>query len=149
MKIKGLYIVACLALLSFMSCDQKDAEKAAEKAGLIEIKLLEREIVLNGYSNADTVIAIPDFSSSIKSIKCDAEWLEVEVQDTVPDKYQLKVVCYQNTTANIRSTQVVVTCENGDKLTLKVTQKVMGEFDDIHNVVTDQPSFAPVRSSTL
>ena len=139
MKFKGLYILAGLFLLSLSSCD--DAGESSEE---IKGKSFEREIVIDG-NPIDTLITIKDFTSAITKIEETSDWLEVTIQGTASDVFQIKIVCSKNTTTDIRSAEVFVTCDNGDKLKLTVSQSVISEFDDIHNNVTDQPALTPMR----
>ena len=134
-----IYALLCLAVLTMVSCGSKgDMEPEHEP------KTLDLEIVLGG-NEIDTIIAVKDFQSAITEIKVNDVWLSAEIIDSADDSCQFKVICAKNTTTSIRLTQVIITCKNGDTLTLKVTQKVLDGFDDLHDNVTDQPAMAPAR----
>lgn len=140
MKTIRIFALICMAALTIVSCDSQGSNEEPE----YEIKVLEREILFSGYG-MDTLITVKDFTSPVKEIKNDADWLVTEIQDSAEGGFVFKVICSKNATANVRTSEITITFNNGDKFTLKVTQKVIDGFDDVHDSVTDQPALAPGR----
>ena len=135
MKIKAIYLIACLAILSTFGCgDNKDEN---------ETKLFHREFVIDGHES-DTVFTVPEFTSVIEDIKNDSDWLLTEILDS-NGTINIKVICTKNNTTAFRSTIITVVCKNGDTLTITVKQDILDDFDDIHNNQSDKPALAPLR----
>ena len=138
MKSIRIYICGVLAIITMAACNKKSQEPEYES------KQLECEVQFKGYES-DTVITVFEFSSTIKDIQNDTDWLIIEIKDSVPNNYKLGIICSKNVTSSVRKAEIVVVCKNGDTLTLKVTQDVLDEIEDIHNNVTDQPAYVPSR----
>lgn len=147
MKIKGLLLVSCMALLTAIGCDgtkaeglEEDKEKEAESQG----KSVTLDLLISGYA-ADTTITVPDFTSLIDTIQNNCLWLDLKILESGNDKCKLKLGCNKNSTANIRTTQITVLFKNKDVLNLNIKQKVVDAMEDIHDHVSDQPALAPKR----
>lgn len=129
MRSKGLYIIACFAALALFSCDElANLEKPEQPEQPAEPEYqgmsYERNLVLGGYSQ-DTTLTVREFKSAIKSIAEDADWLQVTSNsDTVSNTYQIRVVCSENFTDQVRSASVVIVCQNRDTLNLNISQRV-------------------------
>ena len=134
-------MVAFITLLTTSACGDTQNEEG-EKG--YESKTYEREIVFSAYET-DTVLTIQEFAQAIESIRTDADWLNTEIFDSAADSLKLKVTCLRNNTTGTRSDQILVTSKNKDLLTLKVTQKYLDGFEDLHDNVSDQPALAPGR----
>ena len=143
MKLKGLYIITFIFALSMASCGENGEEEKE-----YEPKSYELELSIDGYA-VDTVIPVREFVSAIETITEDADWLDVAISDAGPDSakvsYQLRIACARNTTASVRTTDVVVTCTNKDALKITVNQGILDGIEDIHDNVTDKPALTPIR----
>ena len=134
-------MVAFITLLTTSACGDTQNEEG-EKG--YESKTYEHEITISAYE-ADTVLTVQEFVRAIESIRTDANWLTTEIFDSAADSLKLKVTCLRNTTTATRSGKILVTSKNKDQLTLKVNQKYLDGFEDLHNNVSDQPALAPGR----
>ena len=130
MKYKGLYIIACFAALALFSCEElANLEKPEQPEQPVETpeqgKSYERDLMLGGYAQ-DTTLTLREFKSAIKSVTENADWLEVSsTSDTASNTYQIRLACSENTSDQVRSTQVVVISENKDTLNINVSQNVI------------------------
>ena len=138
MRTISLFLGTCIVALALISCGDESKESEYESI------FLEKEISLSSYG-ADTIISVKEFVSEITEIKNNAEWLSIEILHSTNNSCTFKVICQKNTTTVIRATVINITCKNGDTLTLKVNQGVVDGFEDLHDIVTDQPTFAPYR----
>lgn len=140
MKLKGLYIIICLFTLSMISCDNNKEDN--------EGKSFKRELLFSGYA-VDTVITVNELASAIDKVTEDADWLDLAIQDAISDStqtsYKLIIACTKNNTSSVRSTDVVITCQNKDVLTLIINQGIFDGINDVHDNVTDQPALVPIR----
>ncbi len=142
MKLKSIYSLLLMALLATLGCDP--AENKEDNGQDPKGKNYEREIVFGAYET-DTILTVSEFTSAIKNIENNTDWLFVRIDDSSADAYKLRVICLKNTTAQTRSAQIEVSSNDNDLLTLKVTQYVLNGFEDLHNNVSDQPALAPGR----
>lgn len=141
MKIKGILIVFCLALLTVIGCDKGlEGDKDAE----YKSKAVTLDIVIDGYA-ADTTLTVPDFTSLIDTIQNNCLWLDLRILESQNNRCKLQLGCYKNGTANIRTAKITVLFKNKDILNLNVKQNVIDAFEDIHDNVSDQPALAPMR----
>lgn len=138
MKKIALYIIACVLPIFLSNCG---GEKESDE---VKTKTLEHEVVISGNS-IDTIISVPGLTSLITRIEINADWLVVSLKDASSNVDQLRIVCSKNATTKSRSTDVNVTCANGDNLKLTVRQNVVNAIDDIHDNVTDGAALAPIR----
>jgi len=148
MKLKGLYIIACIAAFSLTSCDEDQNIQDIKDNYLTQGQTFERELLFDGHA-VDTIISANELASAIVNITEEADWLNVAINDTGSDTTKvaskLRIACTRNNTTSVRSTDVVVTCANKDVLTLKINQGILDGLDDVHDNVTDQPALAPIR----
>lgn len=140
MKLRYLYTIALVAILSAIGCESDNDGKEDEPNG----KSFELSVEVDAYES-DTVLTIKDFTSLISDIRSDAEWVSASITDSSSDDVKLKLTYSKNTTAQIRTAKIDVVSKNDFTLTLKVSQKVMESFDDLHDNVSDQPALAPIR----
>jgi len=136
MNIKNLFLALIFFfVVSTNGCSNKDK---------YESKSYEREITVDG-NKTDSIITIEEISSDIITIDSDDDWLYASKYNSNTTNYQLRLVCFKNVSASIRSSRIHIACKNGDKLTLIVIQGVINGLNDLHDIVTDQPALAPER----
>ena len=146
MRQKYLCIIALLVLFITFNCETPPNEEARkeQEQNINQGKTFERELLIDGHYS-DTILTIKEFTSQIVNIENTLEWINTQSANSPSNTYKIHVICYKNSSTEIRTAHVIITCENGDKLNLKVKQNVLSDIDDIHNHQTDQPALAPLR----
>ena len=132
-------ILICWIVLCITGCNPKE-----NKVPIYESKAFECAIAFCEYKS-DTIMTADFLITPIVKIENEKDWVVVALIDGNNDSIQFKVSCSPNNTAYIRTAEIILICDNGDTLTLRITQDVMTKFDDIHNTISDQPALAPVR----
>ena len=138
MKTIKLYFSILATLLVLTACGGGGSDEPAGP------ETYQRSVSI-GYQATEDVYTLPEIAQ-IVSIQGTTDWLSV----TQPNANTVRVVVQENLKLTVRTTTLVVTAQNGDKVNIYVSQEAHPEepnkgADDSHDSETDQPAYAPVR----
>ena len=100
-------------------------------------------------------VTLSNLNAPIEAISVQDNWLKVEAMPYTSGAPVVKLTATDNPNTTERRTKVIVRATSQDRVELTVTQKGKtpappedDTIENLHDVVTDQPAYAPTRPQT-
>ena len=129
-----LMFTSCLGLEGLL--DDSDTDKPSTTTQSLTLSADKQE----------GTVSLPGLKAAIDNVVESISWLSATPQSYVSGSPVLQLSIAANTSTSSRSGTVTITDTKKNTVTLTVTQQgIKAGIDDIHNIYTDQPAYAPEK----
>lgn len=143
---KILYLFSMVMCFCMVACSDNDGD--GDKS------TIPSQSVTIPANATNLVVTLEGLDSPIESAIPQDTWLSVNVMPYESGAVTVKISATNNSNADKRITKVAILTTTGKRMELNVTQKGQSSdssddstIEELHDDVTDQPAYAPVRKT--